>query len=178
MNSFEFNKIAAAVLIALLAAMLASLLGDALVSPSKLAKDSYVIDISSISTSSDTSEKEKPLTPIGPLLAKADPAEGAKIFKKCLSCHTIGKGEPHKVGPNLWGIVMNKMAHEEDFSYSSAMKSKDGHWDYESLNHFLHKPREFVPGTKMTFIGLPNDQERADVIAFLRQHSDNPAPLP
>jgi cytochrome c len=177
-NSFEFNKIAAAVLIALLVAMVASLIGDALVSPSKLEKNSYIVDVSAVSTSSDLSENEKPLAPIGPLLIKADVANGEKIFKKCVSCHSIEKSAPHKIGPNLWGIVMNKIAHAVDYAYSAAIKDKDGHWDYENLNKFLHKPREFAPGTKMTFIGLATDQERADLVAFLRKKADNPAPLP
>ncbi len=178
MNSFEFNKIAAAVLIALLVAMVASLIGEALVSPSKLEKNAYVVDVSAVSAPSSDSEKEKPLASISPLLAKANPANGEIIFKKCKACHTVEKSEPPKMGPNLWGIVMNKIAHAADYAYSAVIKEKGGQWDYENLNHFLHKPREFAPGTKMTFIGIASDQDRADLIAFLRQKADTPAPLP
>jgi len=177
-DSFELNKITAAVLIALLAAMIACLLGDAAVDPKKPINNAYVVEVQEDASSSTAANQEKPLEPIGPLLAKADPANGEKVFKKCLACHTISKGEPHKTGPNLWNIVMNHMGHEADFAYSGAIKSKKEQWTYENLNKFLHKPREFAPGTKMTFIGISNDQERADLIAFLRKNADSPVPLP
>jgi len=176
-DSFELNKIVAAVLIALLAAMVACLLGDAIIAPVRLSKNAYLVDVHE-STGPEPLEGEKPLPLIEPLLAKADPANGEKVFKKCLACHTVGKGEPHKVGPNLWNIVMNSMAHETNYAYSEAIKGKKDKWTYENLNKFLHKPREFAPGTKMTFIGIANDQERADLIMFLRQQSDSPEGLP
>lgn len=177
MDSFELNKITAAVLIALLVAMVACLLGDTVVAPQKLLKNAFVVEVQE-DTAATEANQEKPLTPIEPLLATADALNGEKVFKKCLACHTVGKGDPHKTGPNLWNIVMNHIGHEADFAYSEALKSKKGQWTYENLNKFLHKPREFTPGTKMTFIGISNDQERADVIAFLRKNADSPAPLP
>jgi cytochrome c len=175
-DSFELNKISAAVLIALLVAMIACLVGDAVVHPEKPLKNAYVVEVKE--GNSSASAEEKSLAPIEPLLVKADVVNGEKVFKKCLSCHTAGKGEPHKTGPNLWGIVMNHIGHETGFAYSDALKSKKEQWTYENLNKFLHKPREFAPGTKMTFIGVANDQERADLIAFLRQKADSPVALP
>lgn len=157
--------------------MVACLLGDAVVDPQKPLKNAYVVEIQE-DASMATANQEKPLTPIEPMLAKADPINGEKVFKKCLSCHTVGKGEPHKTGPSLWNIVMNHIGHEAGFAYSEALKSKKEKWTYENLNKFLHKPREFAFGTKMTFIGISNDQERADLIAFLRKNADSPAPLP
>lgn len=177
MDSFELNKITAAILIALLVAMIACLVGDAVISPDKPLKNAYVVEVQE-STAASSDPQEKSLQPIEPLLAKADAANGEKVFKKCLSCHTAGKGEPHKTGPNLWNIVMNHIGHEVTFAYSDALKSKKEQWTYENLNKFLHKPREFAPGTKMTFIGVANDQERADLIAFLRQKADSPVALP
>ena len=158
--------------------MIACLLGDAVIDPGKPLKNAYVVEVGADASPSTATNQEKPLEPIGPLLAKADPVNGEKVFKKCLACHTAGKGEPHKTGPNLWNIVMNHMGHEADFAYSEAIKSKKEQWTYENLNKFLHKPREFAPGTKMTFIGVANDQERADLIAFLRKNADSPVPLP
>ena len=177
MDSFELNKITAAVLIALLVAMIACLVGDAVVHPEKPLKKAYVVEVQE-NTTTISDKEEKALQPIEPLLAKADVMNGEKVFKKCLSCHTVGKGEPHKTGPNLWNIVMNHIGHEANFAYSDALKSKKEQWTYENLNKFLHKPREFAPGTKMTFIGVANDQERADLIAFLRQKADSPVALP
>ena len=116
--------------------------------------------------------------PVSGLLANADTAKGQDLAKACLACHTFGKGEPHKVGPNLWGVVGGPTAHEPDFAYSDAIKKLASTWTFENLNHFLTSPKNYAPGTKMTFPGFPKVQDRADVIAFLRNQSDNPIPLP
>jgi cytochrome c len=120
--------------------------------------------------------------PIAQLLASADPAAGANSFKKCASCHSADPSSPNKVGPGLWSVVNRPIAAHEAFSYSAAMKdfSKGGaeKWDYEHLNHFLAAPKAYIKGTAMGFAGLKNDQERANVIAYLRSLSDSPAPLP
>jgi cytochrome c len=124
---------------------------------------------------------EKPLViePVSGLLAKADVNKGAEISKKCAVCHSFGKGEPAKVGPNLWGIVGNKHAHMEGFPYSDAIKGMaDKTWSYEEINHFITNPKHYAPGTKMTFPGLPKVQDRADLIAWLRTQADTPVPLP
>ncbi|MCO5732869.1 cytochrome c family protein [Rhizobium sp. SSA_523] len=120
--------------------------------------------------------------PIAQLMATADPAAGANSFKKCASCHSADPSSPNKVGPGLWEIVNRPIAHHEGFSYSAAMKefSKDGTvvWDYEHLNHFLAAPKAYIPGTAMGFAGLKKDDERANVIAYLRSLAQTPAPLP
>ena len=99
-------------------------------------------------------------------------------MKQCFTCHTIDKGGPNKVGPNQWNIVGRKKASHEGFSYSSALQAKGGDWTYEDIDHMIYKPQAFVRGTKMAFAGLPKEQDRADVIAYLRTMSDNPPPLP
>ncbi len=120
--------------------------------------------------------------PIGVLLAKADATAGEAVFKKCQACHSGEKGGPNKVGPDLWDIVGRKAASHEGFAYSAAMKdhSKGGTvaWDYESLNQFLTAPKKYVPGTAMGFAGLKKDDERANLIAYLRTLSDAPVALP
>ena len=100
------------------------------------------------------------------------------LHQQCGTCHTIDKGGVNKVGPNQWDIVGRKKASHEGFSYSSAMQAKGGEWDYEDINHMIFKPQGFVRGTKMAFAGLPKEQDRADVIAYLRTMNDNPPPLP
>lgn len=120
-------------------------------------------------------EPEKPL-PV--LLAEATPAAGAKVFKKCATCHTDVKGGKHKIGPNLWNIVGGKIASYQGFQYSSALKGLGGEWDYQKLSAFLAKPSTFAKGTKMTFAGLKKGAERAAVISYLRTKSDSPKPLP
>lgn len=126
-------------------------------------------------------EEAKP-EPIGPLLAKADAGAGEAVFKKCASCHTIEKGGANKVGPNLWSLVNRPVASHEGFSYSAGMKtfSEGGKivWDYDHLSYFLEAPKKHVPGTAMGFAGLKKPDERANLIAWLREQADSPAPLP
>ena len=119
------------------------------------------------------------LPPIGPKLASANVEAGKAIFQKqCFTCHTVDKGGANKVGPNLWGVVERKKASHEGFSYSSGLQGKGGDWTYEDIDHMIFKPTAYVKGTKMAFVGLPKEQERADVIAFLRTMADSPKPLP
>ncbi|MGL5784681.1 MAG: c-type cytochrome [Alphaproteobacteria bacterium] len=176
MRGLELNKMMAAVLVALILGKIADLLGKALINPNFLEKNAYHVEGVSVANKLGAAEKEP--EPIEPLLAKADVEKGKLVAKKCLQCHTFEKGGPNRVGPNLWGIVGAKHGHIEAFSYSAALKAKAGVWDYQALNLFLHKPRAYVPGTKMAFAGLEKIQDRADLIAYLRTLSDQPAPLP
>ncbi len=117
--------------------------------------------------------------PILAKLATAKADEGKALFKKCAACHIIEKGAASKAAPNLWGVVNRKKATQPDFAgYSDAMKGKGGEWTYDNLAHFIHKPKEYVPGTKMIFNGISDDAEVANVIAYLRTLSDAPPPLP
>lgn len=176
MRGFDFNSLFASILIGLLCMQVFDLLSSVIVKPIYLPNN--ILGIDGGAAVSTTAADEKPLEPIAPLLANADPANGEKVAKKCLQCHGFDKGGMHKTGPNLWGIVMNVVAHAKDFAYSKAMQEHGGKWDYEALNAFLHKPRKFMNGTKMSFVGLSSAQERADLIAYLRIQSDQPAPLP
>ena len=96
----------------------------------------------------------------------------------CKSCHSFDKGGGGGTGPNLWDIVGQKYAHQAGFAYSAAMKAKGGSWTFDELNKFLAGPRNYIPSTKMTFAGLNSENQRADIIAYLRMLSDNPLPLP
>lgn len=167
MNSFEFNKIAASILIALLVAMTGSLLSDFLIGHHPLEKNVLEIDVGA--ATSDVGNEKKELQPITPLLASANVENGKVVAKKCLQCHTFEQGGRNGTGPNLWGIVGNQFAHAAEFAYSQGLKDKHGkgNWDVEELNKFLHKPRDYVPGTKMSFVGIKDDKERADLIAYL-----------
>ncbi len=119
---------------------------------------------------------------IKPLLLQADASAGEAVFKKCASCHTADKGGANKVGPNLWGLVNRPIASHEGFSYSAGMKTfSEGSkvvWDYDHLSFFIEAPKKHVPGTAMGFAGVKKPDERANLIAWLREQADSPAPLP
>jgi cytochrome c len=117
--------------------------------------------------------------PIEFYLASADPAKGAETFKKCAACHNADKGGANQLGPNLWGILGEPLGQgHAGFAFSDALAKHGGTWNWDNLAQWLSSPKAFAPGTKMTFAGLGSPQDRANVIAFLNQHSDAPKPLP
>jgi cytochrome c len=116
--------------------------------------------------------------PIEAYLAKADPAKGQQVFNKCAACHNADKGGANQLGPNLWDVIGEPIGQGKGFAFSTALSGKGGTWNWDNLSQWLNSPKTFAPGTKMTFAGLSNPQDRADVIAFLNAHSDAPKPLP
>ncbi|MDP9128092.1 MAG: cytochrome c family protein [Pseudomonadota bacterium] len=178
MNGFELNKLIAAGLLAVLVAMLAGFLAKEIVAPEALEKNVYVVEgAGQPATAAATTAPAGP-PKIEAFLAKADIDAGQKTARVCGTCHSFGKGEAAKMGPNLYGIIGAKHGHMDGFNYSDAMKAMAGNWDFDELNEFLFNPRAHVPGTKMTFAGIKNDQDRANVIAWLNTIADKPAALP
>jgi cytochrome c len=117
--------------------------------------------------------------PIANLLAAASAAKGEGQFKKCTACHTINKGGANGTGPNLWGVMGGAIGkHSPGFPYSPALAGKGGNWDWESMSQWIKSPRDFAPGTKMTFAGIGKAEDRADLLAYLNAQSDSPLPLP
>jgi cytochrome c len=117
--------------------------------------------------------------PIAALLQTADPAAGEAVFRKCAACHTITQGGPSGLGPNLWGSVGADIAHVPGFAYSEPLRAKEGTWTWDNLSEWLRSPRAFAPGTKMTFAGLSDPEDRANLIAYMnRQGSNLPLPPP
>lgn len=163
----EANKILAAVLVAGIIAMLAGFISHRLVKSESLPENAYKIEVAAAPAAAGGKAAPTSAEPIKGLMAKADVAQGEKISKICGSCHTFGKGEPNRVGPNLAGIVGKARAQAAGFSYSDAMKAKGGAWDEESLNQFLWNSKAFVPGTKMGFAGLKKPEDRAALIKWL-----------
>ena len=185
MSAFEWSKIIGAVLMTALVTKVIDVVGDALVAPQELKKNVYVVGGSVVAGAAEATIPEEAAAParkalekIGPLLASADVETGKKVARKCAACHSFDKGGRKKVGPNLWNIVNAKRARSADFAYSESMSKAGGAWSYEELDAFLADPKRTVPGTKMAFAGLRKAQDRADVIAYLRSLSDDPAPLP
>lgn len=181
MGGMEFNKVMGAVILALLIAMLAGFAAEKAVAPHQLTENAYKIEgVATASAATGAAAAPATATDITALLASADVAKGETLAKACAACHSFNEGGPNKVGPNLWGVVGNHHAHLGDaYAYSAAMKEHASEvWSYEALNQFLFNPRQGVPGTKMAFAGIKNDQDRANVIAYLRTLSGNPVPLP
>jgi cytochrome c len=179
MNSLELNKACAAVLTAGIVFMLAGQLGKVLVDGEK--PHESAIRIGDVGASAPAAAPAAPAAPepISGLLANANVENGKTIAQRqCSSCHTFNEGGRNGIGPNLYGIVGAPHGHAEGFNYSAALKSKPGPWTYEELNAWLFKPSAYAPGTRMSYAGLPNTQQRADLIAYLRTLSPNPQPLP
>lgn len=174
----SFNTIAGCVLASALFAMVVGKVSNAVVHPHKLDKPALAVtDDAPTQTAAAPAAVEIP--PIGPKLASANVDAGKALFQKqCFSCHTIDKGGANKVGPNLWGVVNRPKASHAGFSYSSALTAKGGNWSYDDIDHLIFKPNAYVRGTKMAFAGLPKEQDRADMIAYMRTMADTPAPLP
>lgn len=179
MNSFEFNKIAGAVLgTALMAFGLHSLAG--IVYDTKMPeKPGFAIEVADAGDHGEAAEEAAPAATLGSLLASADAAKGEAGAKACMACHDFTKGGPNKTGPNLWGIVMRNHGSHEGFAYSDALKAMAAEpWSYEALDAFLKAPKAAIPGNKMAYGGVKKDQARADLIAYLATLSDSPVPFP
>ncbi len=176
MDSFEFNKIAGAILGALGLTLGLILVSDAIFSHPPLAKPGY--DLPGEPEATGKPEAAAPAEPLPELLAKADIAKGEADIKVCQACHNFEKGAGVKVGPPLYGVVGRAKASVAGFDYSDPLKAKGGNWTFEDLNAFLTSPKTFVPGTKMAFGGEANAHKRADILDYLHTLSDKPEALP
>jgi cytochrome c len=169
MSSFEWNKIIASVLTAMIVAMVSGILAGQLVRPRELPKPVFIVQgAEQTAVAPAVQGGAAAIEPIGPLLAKADPKRGEQLAKVCQTCHTFNKGGPNKIGPNLWDVTEEQIASVRGYQFSAALeKDKNEKWDSEKLNQWLYNPQSFAKGTKMTFAGFPKAQDRADVIAYL-----------
>ena len=179
MDSFEINKIVAAVLMVALLVIGIGKLSDVIFHVEKPETPGYAVDVetaTTVSTSSSSTEVEK--IDIAALMAMGDLATGEKVFKKCAACHSIVKGGKNNIGPALYNVVGRKVASVGDYKYSKALSSYGKEWSLEELNGYLIRPAKWIKGTKMAFAGLRKEKDRASVIKYLNQNSDSPLPLP
>jgi cytochrome c len=181
MDSSELNKYLLAFLATVFVVFSVAIISDSIFAAPVPEKPGYVITAAEPEAGGEGAGAPEE-TPIATLLASANVEAGEAVHNKCVSCHTVEKGGANKTGPNLWEIVNRPIATHEGFGYSNAMKefSQGGtvNWDYEHLNKFLASPKGYIKGTAMGFAGVKKPDERANLIAYLRTLSDNPAPLP
>ena len=181
MDSFEINKIIAAILLTALIVIGIGKFTDVLFHVEKPKQSAYKIDgleTAEISTSSTSETKVEEKVDIGQLLALGDLAHGEKVFKKCSACHMIASGGKNMIGPNLWSVIGRSAGSVSDYKYSKAMVAYAKQWSFEEMNSYLIKPQAYIKGTKMAFAGLRKEKDRASVILYLNSKSDNPKPLP
>ena len=179
MDSFEINKIVAAVLMVALLVIGIGKLSNVIFHVEKPETPGYAVEVeqaTTVSSSSKTTVEEK--IDIAALMAIGDIALGEKIFKKCAACHSIVKGGKNNIGPALYNVVGRKTGVITDYKYSKALASYDKEWSFEELNGYLIKPAKWIKGTKMAFAGLRKEKDRASVIIYMNSKSDNPKPLP
>ncbi|MES2905540.1 MAG: cytochrome c family protein [Pseudomonadota bacterium] len=180
MDSFELNKILGALLGVLVFVVGLGILSEVLFEQEALEKAGFSVEVPEASSAGGPAVAVEEDPPVASLMASADAAKGEQLFRACAACHTIDKGGPNRVGPNLYGVLGGPKTHQKDFNYSKAMQeaATKGPWDYDAIYHFVKKPTGYVPGTAMAYAGLKKPKDRADLIAYLRAQSDSPAPLP
>ena len=180
MDSFEINKIIAAVLLVALLIIGIGKISNLIFHVDKPEKPGYVVEVEQVSTNNtqstlDVTEEKIDITA---LMAMGDIATGEKVFKKCAACHSINKGGKNNIGPALYNVVGRKVGAVNDYKYSKALLEYNKEWTFEELNGYLIKPAKWIKGTKMAFAGLRKEKDRASVIKYLNENSDKPIPLP
>ena len=181
MDSFEINKIIAAILLTALIVIGIGKFTDILFHVEKPKVSAYKIDgleVAATTGSSETQDKVIEVVDIKQLLAMGDMGHGEKVFKKCSACHQIASGGKNMIGPNLWGVIGRTAGSVSDYKYSKAMIAYGKEWSFEEMNSYLIKPQAYIKGTKMAFAGLRKEKDRASVILYMNSKSSSPKPLP
>ena len=179
MDSFEINKIVAAILMVALLIIGLGKISDLVFHVEKPKTSGYTVELEQVDGSkTSTTEIIKEKVDIQALMVLGDAVSGEKIFKKCAACHSIAQGGKNKIGPALYNVVGRKIGGVNDYKYSKALSAYGKEWTFEELNGFLIKPAKWIKGTKMAYAGLRKEKDRASIIKYLNQNSDNPQPLP
>ena len=173
------NKIIVSIVFAIILVLGINKVTDVIFYVEKPEKSIQVTSLTTVAstTSAETSSENSESGNIMALFASTSAADGAKVFKKCLTCHSIGKGDPNKIGPNIFGVLNRKAGSISDYKYSKAMAAYGKVWSFEEMNGFLTKPKDWIKGTKMSFMGLKSAKDRAAVILYMNENTDNPLPL-
>ena len=179
MDSFELNKIIAAILMVALLIIGIGKVSKIIFHVEKPKIPGYVIDIEETTkTSAAVLKTADDKVDIATLMAMGDVTSGEKIFKKCAACHSIVKGGKNNIGPALYNVVGRQSGAVSDYKYSKSLANHGKAWTFEELNGYLIKPAKWIKGTKMAFAGLRKEKDRASVILYMNSKGDNPKPLP
>ena len=171
------TKIIISIALAVIVILSINKIADSIYEVKKPEKSAYQITVASqTEENGDSNSSDKP-GDIMALLASANASEGEKVFKKCASCHSVSKGGKNKIGPALWGVIGRQAGILSDYKYSKSLISYGKKWSFQEIDGFLAKPKEWVPGTKMAFAGLKNQKDRASLILYMNNQSDQPLPI-
>ncbi len=178
MNSFEVNKVISSIIFVILVIIGINKLADVIYKVKAPEGNTYKVATETKKISKDDNAKAEGVGNIKVLLALGSIDHGKIVFKKCAACHSVSKGGSNKIGPALWGVIGRKAGSIGDFKYSKAMSEFGKSWDFEAMNTFLIKPKDYVKGTKMAYAGLKKGKDRASIILYLNEQGDYPLPLP
>ncbi len=184
MGDLFWNKVAAVVIGLVLTVMVIGVVSEMVFSEGgghgeDHAALAYPIDLEAVmGGEASSAPAEEEAIDLGTLLANANASAGERTFRRCAACHNAAPGAANLQGPNLWDVVGRPVASHEGFGYSGAMTDHGGDWTYEELDHFIANPRGYISGTAMSFAGIRNEEDRADLLAYLQTLSDNPVPFP
>jgi len=177
MNKFEINKIIAAIILTIVVILGINKSADIIYNV-KASKDTYnVASVKQETDKTDTIESKGSMD-IKAILALGSEEHGKKIFRQCAACHSVSKAGGNKIGPALYGVIGRSAGSIKDYKYSKSMSAFVKTWNFETMNAFLIKPKEYIKGTKMAYVGLKKEKDRASIILYLNQQSDSPLPLP
>ena len=177
MNSFEIQKIISAILITILVVFGIGKISD-IIFDKNLENNVVAYKVEALEGESGEANASETNVDLSALFAIGDVEHGKKVFKKCAACHSINAGGKNKIGPKLWNVMFRPVGSITDYKYSKALASYGKEWNWEEMNGFLIKPSKWIKGNKMGFAGLKDERDRASVILYLNQNSDNPKPLP
>ena len=173
------NKIIVSIVLAVILVLVINKITDVIYYVEKPEKSAYQVAIITTGSTTTTEKKSEDIDSgnIMTLFASTSVDDGAKVFKKCTACHSIAQGGGNKIGPTVWGVLGRKTGSISDYKYSKAMAAHGKTWSFDEMNSFLIKPKDWIKGTKMSFAGLKNAKDRAGVILYMNENTDNPLPL-
>jgi cytochrome c len=180
MDRFEVNKIIAAIILVVVVVLGINKLANIIYYVKAPEGSAYKVAAvtETKATSKDEAAKTNGGVDINALLTQGNTDHGKKVFNQCTACHSVSKGGSNKIGPALWGVIGREAGSIADYRYSKGMGELNKTWNFESMNAFLIKPKDYVKGTKMGYAGLKKEKDRASVILYLNEQSDSPLPLP